>query len=195
LHGIRTQEPHLDRAWPSTVRFGFCRQEEARHCFHSGPCSTRMFKMPTGRLISSSDEHRAVKRDHHRPPRRWRPNPNTRRQVFFGHQPDTKTPEAGWASGVCEASGSLNVGFWLRGQDLNLGPSGYEPDELPGCSTPRWCVLWAPGEGPERCPPSASPGLAGAFGDAARLLSRRNQGCGGCRAGLEGLAATYSSAP
>ena len=27
--------------------------------------------------------------------------------------------------------------FGCGGQDLNLRPSGYEPDELPGCSTPR----------------------------------------------------------
>ncbi len=29
---------------------------------------------------------------------------------------------------------------WLRGLDLNQRPSGYEPDELPGCSTPRYHV-------------------------------------------------------
>src|SRR5699024_1019517 len=30
---------------------------------------------------------------------------------------------------------ALNI--WLRGPDLNQRPSGYEPDELPDCSTPR----------------------------------------------------------
>ena len=30
----------------------------------------------------------------------------------------------------------LSGSYWERGEDLNLWPSGYEPDELPGCSTP-----------------------------------------------------------
>ncbi len=31
----------------------------------------------------------------------------------------------------------LGLSAWLRGTDLNRRPLGYEPNELPDCSTPR----------------------------------------------------------
>jgi hypothetical protein len=34
-------------------------------------------------------------------------------------------------------SRGYKAGSWLRGVDLNHRPLGYEPNELPDCSTPR----------------------------------------------------------
>ena len=35
------------------------------------------------------------------------------------------------------ANGYREAGKWLRGVDLNHRPLGYEPNELPDCSTPQ----------------------------------------------------------
>ena len=40
---------------------------------------------------------------------------------------------------ICNKKNARRVArVWLRGGDLNPLTSGYEPDELPDCSTPRY---------------------------------------------------------
>jgi hypothetical protein len=66
---------------------------------------------------------------------------------------------------------------------LNLRPSGYEPDELPGCSTPRRSGLWAVSSGRGRWTGGAAPcqrvWRASGFGGPAGLAGRRVWRAGG----------------
>src|SRR5436853_2148147 len=56
--------------------------------------------------------------------------PGTRlRRSFFCHEKQETR--------LLPKANSVRARIWLRGRDLNSRPSGYEPDELPGCSTPR----------------------------------------------------------
>ncbi len=60
--------------------------------------------------------------------------PRCRRRVRYAVT--TQTRKAPLAT-VRQNSVVISAIWWLRGLDLNQRPSGYEPDELPDCSTPR----------------------------------------------------------
>ena len=81
--------------------------------------------------------------------------------VGIGHR---KSP-AGESHGALMSSGK-----WLRGLDLNQRPSGYEPDELPDCSTPRYHCLWTCG--PETKKPPLGNAPAAAFETVNGFMSR-----------------------
>ena len=71
-------------------------------------------------------------------------------------------PRIGKCLAAAHRCGRIEGGMGLRGQDLNLRPSGYEPDELPDCSTPRTQYsrsLEAPQTAPAR--PCSGPDVAG----------------------------------
>ncbi len=64
----------------------------------------------------------------------------------FGQLSDscTKTGQWGWRSVAAKSLMELRK-VWLRGLDLNQRPLGYEPNELPDCSTPRDHYIGAKG--------------------------------------------------
>ena len=56
--------------------------------------------------------------------------------AIFGDKSFLAHKIAAETSGAQEKRSLLKI--WLRWRDLNPRPSGYEPDELPGCSTPHF---------------------------------------------------------
>lgn len=90
--------------------------------------SKRSFRQPTG-MASLSRSPRGHQPSH-RTPDRAPPGP---KHAISGVSAQNEKSRPEGRLQMADFSGLR----WLRGLDLNQRPSGYEPDELPGCSTPR----------------------------------------------------------
>ena len=104
-----------DKCWPGCPRkFWWVRQLERSSADHTarGSGTRNHRRRPATSTFKHARHHDTNKKAEARLPRLW---PETRGRKLLAP-----------------------VGRKLRGQDLNLRPRGYEPRELPGCSTPRY---------------------------------------------------------
>ena len=67
------------------------------------------------------------------------PDPKDRKNLVEarGFEPLTSGLQSPRSAKLSYAPSRAGIEGWLRGRDLNPRPLGYEPNELPDCSTPR----------------------------------------------------------